>query len=109
MARFSSSKANVWLVIALLTLFMVINFMDKVILSVVAVPLMTDLGLSLSGFCLIPSSFFLLFSLSAIGGSIVERVSSKKFLLICAGIWGVAQFSLAFFASVPLLYFRVIC
>lgn len=106
MARFSSTKTNAWVVTALLTLFMVINFMDKAILGIVAVPLMTDLGLSPSEFGLIASSFFLLFSLSAIGGGfIAERVSSKKLLLICAAMWGIAQFPLAFFASVPLLYF----
>ncbi|SDN81863.1 Sugar phosphate permease [Pseudomonas jinjuensis] len=85
---------------------MVINFMDKAILGIVAVPLMADLGLSPSEFGLIASSFFLLFSISAIGfGLVADRVSSKKLLLVCAGIWGIAQFPLAFMASVPLLYF----
>ena len=32
-------------------------------------------------------------------------VSSKVLLLVCAGIWGISQFPLAFTASVPLLYF----
>lgn len=106
MARFKSTKTNAWVITILLALFMVINFMDKAILGIVAVPLMADLGLSPSEFGMIASSFFLLFSISAIGfGFVAEKVSSKKLLLVCAGIWGVAQFPLAFFASVPLLYF----
>ncbi|MDD2056655.1 MFS transporter [Pseudomonas sp. GD03860] len=106
MARFKSTKTHAWVITILLAVFMVINFMDKAILGIVAGPLMADLGLSPAEFGMIASSFFLLFSLSAIGfGFVAERVSSKKLLLVCAGIWGVAQFPLAFVASVPLLYF----
>ncbi|WP_312723983.1 MFS transporter [Stutzerimonas nitrititolerans] len=106
MARLKNTKTQAWVVTLLLAVFMVINFMDKAILGIVAVPLMTDLGLSPAEFGMIASSFFLLFSISAIGfGFVADRVSSKKLLLVCAGIWGVAQFPLAFVASVPLLYF----
>ncbi|MCO7054881.1 MFS transporter [Pseudomonas juntendi] len=106
MARFKSTKTHAWVITILLAVFMVINFMDKAILGIVAAPLMADLGLSPGEFGMIASSFFLLFSLSAIGfGFVAERVSSKKLLMLCAGIWGVAQFPLAFVASVPLLYF----
>lgn len=106
MARLKNAKTQAWVITILLAVFMVINFMDKAILGIVAVPLMADLGLSPSEFGMIASSFFLLFSISAIGfGFMADRVSSKKLLLVCAGIWGVAQFPLAFVASVPLLYF----
>lgn len=106
MARFKNTQTHAWVVTILLALFMVINFMDKAVLGIVAIPLMADLGLSPAEFGMIASSFFLLFSLSAIGfGVIADRVSSKKLLIVCAGIWGVAQFPLAFVASVPLLYF----
>ncbi|MCY1272431.1 putative sulfoacetate transporter SauU [compost metagenome] len=97
---------HAWIITILLAVFMIINFMDKAILGIVAVPLMADLALSPAEFGMIASSFFLLFSISAIGfGFVANRVSSKKLLLVCAGIWGVAQFPLAFMASVPLLYF----
>lgn len=106
MARLKNAKTQAWIITLLLAGFMVINFMDKAILGIVAVPLMADLGLSPAEFGMIASSFFLLFSISAIGvGFMADRVSSKKLLLVCAGIWGVAQFPLAFVASVPLLYF----
>lgn len=95
-----------WIVTILLALFMVINFMDKAILGIVAIPLMKELGIPPAEFGLIASSFFLFFSISAIlFGFIANRMSSKFVLLILAVIWGVSQLPLAFFASVPLLYF----
>jgi MFS family permease len=90
----------------MLALFMVLNFMDKAILGIVAKPLMAELGISPSQFGMIASSFFLFFSISAIAfGFLANRVSSKALLLVCAAIWSIAQFPLAFSASVPLLYF----
>lgn len=102
----NNSVTRAWIVTIMLALFMMLNFMDKAILGLVAKPLMTSLGLSPSEFGMIASSFFLLFSLSAIGfGFVANRVSSKKLLIICACIWGISQFPLAFTASVPLLFF----
>lgn len=102
----SRTIPRAWVITLMLALFMVLNFMDKAILGIVAKPLMADLGISPSEFGMIASSFFLLFSISAIGfGFVANRVSSKALLLVCAAIWGVAQFPLAFTASVPLLYF----
>lgn len=108
MATAAPAQRNVrgWVVTVLLALFMVINFMDKAILGIVAVPLMQELSIEPAQFGMIASSFFLFFSVSAIGfGFLANRVSSKVVLVVLAGIWGVSQMPLAFFASVPLLYF----
>ncbi|MFS0757623.1 MFS transporter [Noviherbaspirillum sp. 1P10PC] len=106
MSPVSRTVPRAWVITLMLALFMVLNFMDKAILGIVAKPLMADLGISPSEFGMIASSFFLLFSISAIGfGFIANRVSSKGLLIVCAAIWGIAQFPLAFTASVPLLYF----
>lgn len=106
MSRTPNTKARAWIITLMLALFMVLNFMDKAILGIVAKPLMAELNLTPTQFGLIASSFFLLFSISAIGfGFIANHVSSKRLLIICAAIWGIAQFPLAFTASVPLLYF----
>lgn len=106
MSRFQNANLRGWVITIMLALFMVINFMDKAILGIVAKPLMAELHISPSEFGMIASSFFLLFSISAIGfGFVANRVSSKALLLVCAGIWGISQFPLAFTASVPLLYF----
>ena len=106
MSPVSRTVPRAWVITLMLALFMVLNFMDKAILGIVAKPLMAELGISPSQFGMIASSFFLLFSISAIGfGFIANRASSKALLLVCAAIWSIAQFPLAFSASVPLLYF----
>ncbi|QGZ64264.1 MFS transporter [Paraburkholderia acidisoli] len=93
------------LIIALLFVFMLINFADKAALGLVAVPLMRDLQLSPNQFGLVAGSFFALFALSGIGfGFAANRIASKPLILLLAFIWAIAQFPLAIGAiSLPVL------
>ena len=82
-----------WLVIALLFLFMAINFADKAVIGIAAVPMMHELRLTPRQFGLIGSSFYLLFSLSAIvTGFVVNRVQTRWALLIMGLLWALTQF-----------------
>lgn len=82
-----------WLIVGLLFLFMLINFADKAVIGIAAVPLMTELRLGPRQFGLLASSFFLLFSLSAIiTGFAVNRVPTRWALLVMGLIWAVTQF-----------------
>src|SRR5262245_39237399 len=73
----AAGPRQAWLIIALLFLFMVINFADKAVIGIAAVPMMQELRLSPREFGLIGSSFFLLFSLSAIvTGFIANRMQT---------------------------------
>ena len=82
-----------WLIIALLFLFMLVNFADKAVVGIAAVPMMQELRLSPSEFGLIGSSFFLLFSVSAIViGFIVNRVQTRWALLVMGLVWALTQF-----------------
>jgi MFS transporter, ACS family, D-galactonate transporter len=82
-----------WLMVGLLFLFMLINFADKAVIGIAAVPLMTELRLSPRQFGLLASSFFLLFSLSAIvTGFIVNHVQTRWALLVMGLIWALTQF-----------------
>ena len=82
-----------WLMIALLFLFMLINFADKAVIGIAAVPIMKELQLSPRQFGLIGSSFFLLFSVSAIvTGFIVNRVQTRWALLTMGVVWALTQF-----------------
>src|SRR5262249_57653068 len=57
------------------------------------VAIMTELKLEPEGFGLLGSSFFLLFSISAIVvGFIVNRVEARWVLLALALVWALAQF-----------------
>ena len=81
------------LIVALLFLFMAINFADKAVIGIAAVPIMRDLRLTPSQFGLIGSSFFLLFSVSAIvTGFVVNRVQTRWALLVMALVWALTQF-----------------
>src|ERR1700731_131588 len=72
-----------WLVVALLFLFMLINFADKAVIGIAAVPIMQELQLSPRQFGLLGSSFYLLFAVSAIAtGFIVNRVQTRWALLV---------------------------
>ena len=82
-----------WLIVALLFLFMLINFADKAAIGIAAVPIMEELQLSPSEFGLIGSSFFLLFALSAITtGFIANRVQTRWLLLGMGLVWALTQF-----------------
>ena len=82
-----------WVILALLFLFMLVNFADKAVIGIAAVPMMQELRLSPREFGLIGSSFFLLFSLSAVvTGFIVNRVQTRWALLIMGLVWALTQF-----------------
>jgi ACS family D-galactonate transporter-like MFS transporter len=81
-----------WLTVALLFLFMVVNFADKAVLGIAAVPIMQELKITPSQFGLIGSSFFLLFAVSAIvTGFVVNRAQTRWVLLAMGLVWALTQ------------------
>jgi MFS family permease len=82
-----------WRITFLLFLFMLVNFADKIVVGLAAVPIMKELQLQPEQFGLLGSSFFFLFSISAIVvGFIVNRVATRWVLLALAIVWALAQF-----------------
>jgi MFS family permease len=82
-----------WKITSLLFLFMLVNFADKIVVGLAGVPIMTELKLEPEQFGLLGSSFFFLFSISAIAvGFIVNRIDTRWVLLALALIWALAQF-----------------
>jgi MFS family permease len=93
-----------WAVTLLLLAFMLINFGDKVVLGLAAKPIRADLGLSATEYGFAASSFFLLFSVSAIAvGFLANRFPSKWIILIMALLWAGSQAPMAFSTSVGIL------
>ncbi|WP_406497730.1 MFS transporter [Streptomyces sp. NBC_01604] len=79
-------------VLAMLALFIVVNAADKAVLGLTAGPIKDDLGLSATEFGLIASSFYLLFSLSAVSvGFLGDRIRPRPLLAVLALVWAVAQ------------------
>jgi MFS family permease len=88
-----ATPKGAWTVTFLLFLYMVVNFADKIVVGLAGVPIMTDLKLEPEQFGLLGSSFFFLFSISAIVvGFIVNKVATRWVLLTLAVIWALAQF-----------------
>src|SRR4051812_20603560 len=82
-----------WKITFLLFLFMLVNFADKIVVGLAGAPIMDELKLSPEQFGFLGSSFFFLFSISAIVvGFIVNRIDTRWVLLAMAVIWSVAQF-----------------
>jgi len=82
-----------WKITFLLFLFMLVNFADKIVVGLAGVPIRTELKLDPEQFGLLGSSFFFLFSISAIVvGFIVNRIATRWVLLALSVVWALAQF-----------------
>ncbi|MFB7592435.1 MFS transporter [Streptomyces sp. NPDC056169] len=97
-------RRRAWLIMAMIVAFMVINYADKSVLGLAAVPIMEELELSNSTYGLISSSFFFLFSVSGLlVGFVSTRISSRVLLLVMTVLWAVAQLPVLVVATVPTL------
>ncbi|MFH9820383.1 MFS transporter [Streptomyces sp. NPDC017230] len=97
-------RRHAWLIAAMIVTFMLINYADKSVLGLAAVPIMDELGISNSTYGMISSSFSLLFSLSGLAvGFVSARISSRVLLFTMAALWAVAQLPVLLVASVPAL------
>lgn len=94
-----------WLMAFMIFALAMINFGDKTVLGLAEDPLSEELGLSHSMYGLVASSFFVLFSASAVVvGFIANRVATRWVLLALAVVWSVAQLPLLLAASVGTLF-----
>lgn len=103
-----ASGLRTYSVLIMLFLFQTLNFFDKLVFGLSAVPIMKDLALTPQQFGLIGSSFFLLFSISGIlvGLFMIGRVPIKWILVALALIWSATQIPIFFTNSVVVL---VVC
>jgi MFS family permease len=100
----TADPAGAWTMVVLLILFMLINFADRAVLGLAAVPIMQELGLSHAEFGLIGASFFTFFSLGAVVvGFLVNRVSTKWVLAALGLSWSLCQLPLLLPLSVAAL------
>src|SRR5579863_2123041 len=87
------TPTGAWRITFLLFLFMLVNFADKIVVGLAGVPIMTEMKLEPEQFGLLGSSFFFLYSISAIAvGFLVNRTATRWVLLALALIWALAQF-----------------
>lgn len=93
-----------WLILFSIFILAVINFADKSIIGLAAIPIMDDLNLDYEQWGIVGSSFFWLFSIAGIvGAALSDRIGTGKMLMIMAVLWTVAQSMTFFVTSLPLL------
>jgi len=96
-----SGSGRAWTVTVLLTLFMLINFLDKIALGLVAVPMMDELRLTPKEFGDIGSGFFWLFAIGGVfGGFLADRFKARTLIVVMVLIWSLCQLPIAATASV---------
>lgn len=89
------SKRRAWAVSVMLVLLALVNWADKAILGLVAVPLMEDLNLTPEQYGVLASAIYFLFSASAIaGGFLANRIATRWLLAGIVIIWSLTQFSI---------------
>ena len=87
-----SGSGRAWTVTVLLTLFMLINFLDKIALGLVAVPMMDELRLTPKQFGDIGSGFFWLFAIGGVfGGFLADRFKTRTLIVGMVLLWSVCQ------------------
>ena len=97
-------ERRAWIVVGMMFFFMLINFADKAVIGLAALPIMTELKLTNTEFGKIGSAFFLLFSISAVlVGFLVNRVKTKWVLAVSALIWALTQLPMIGTVSLSML------
>ena len=88
-----ATPKGAWTMASLLFVYMMINFADKAVVGLAAVPIMRELDLMPKQYGALGSSFFLLFSLSGIlVGFQANRRPTRWIILLLAASWAVVQF-----------------
>jgi ACS family hexuronate transporter-like MFS transporter len=99
-----------WVMIIFLLALGAINFADKAVLGLAAVPIIKELHLSPTQYGLVSGSLFWLFALSSLLVTAwSDRIGTKKVLALLATSWAIVQLATVFVFSFPaLLLTRVV-
>jgi MFS family permease len=102
-----SEAGQAWTITILLTAFMLINFLDKIVLGLVAVPMMDELRLSPKEFGDLGSGFFWLFAIGGVfGGFLANRFRAQTLILAMVLVWSLCQVPIFYTASIATI---VVC
>jgi MFS transporter, ACS family, hexuronate transporter len=99
-----------WIMIIMLLGLGAINFADKAVLGLAAVPIIKELHLSPAQYGLVSGSFFLLYALSSVLVTAwSDRIGTKKVLALLATSWAIVQVATVFvFSFLALLLTRIV-
>jgi predicted MFS family arabinose efflux permease len=104
------TSPGAWKITALLFVYMMINFADKIAVGLAGVPIMKEMNLTPEQFGLVGSSFFFLPSItSVLVGFSLNKIETRWVVFILAIIWALTQFPLMMSVGFPtLLICRVV-
>lgn len=92
--------ASAWTIAVLLAFMMLVNFLDKVVIGLVAVPMTQELDLTPTEFGLIGGALHWLFAVSAVvGGFLANRRPTRSLLLGMGLFWALIQLPMLFASS----------
>ncbi|MFJ7512664.1 MFS transporter [Peribacillus simplex] len=99
-----------WVVLILLFFGAVINFADKSIVGLAAVPIMKEFDLSYAEWGLVGSSYYWLYPVTGIfGAAWADRLGAKKVLGFIMLTWTVLQFGVLAITALPfLILYRIL-
>lgn len=93
-----------WIVLILLFFGAILNFADKSIVGLAAVPIMNELDLSYAEWGLVGSSYYWLYPVTGIfGAAWADKIGAKRVLVGLMVIWSVLQFGVLAVTALPLL------
>jgi MFS family permease len=88
-----ATPKGAWTMASLLFVYMMVNFADKAVVGLAAVPIMREMDLTPKQYGALGSSFFLLFSLSGVlVGFQANRRPTRWIILLLATAWALVQF-----------------
>jgi len=100
----SYEPRKAWGIAAMLAAIQLVNFVDKVVVGLVAVPMMDELQLTPVQFGVIAGSVFWLFSVGGvIGGFLANRYPTRWLLLGMAAAWSLVQIPIATTTSLAVI------
>lgn len=101
----SGLSRRAWSTVAMVFVFVLVNYADKAVIGLSSVAIMHDLDLTNVQFGSLGSAFFLLFSVSGIaGGFLADRVRSKSLMSVMAVTWACALVPMIWVSSFEILF-----
>jgi len=81
-----------WYIIGMICMLTVINYVDRMTLSVLAPTIMDEFGMTNVAYARVVTTFLLAYTISqALSGKVLDRIGTRRGFMLFVGIWSVAS------------------
>jgi ACS family hexuronate transporter-like MFS transporter len=81
-----------WIIIGMICLLTIINYIDRMTLSVLAPTIMEDFGMNNVAYSRVVTAFLIAYTLSqALSGRVLDRIGTRVGFMLFVGIWTIAS------------------